>query len=304
MASLLPQEIIDAVLFSLKEDKPTLQSCAMVCREWNSVVRPYLFREIRVNGDDDLYSLLKLIEDAPGIAHVVQVLVVRNLTPSAPPSFLENVAGSWILIRPLPSIYKLYTHLSIFNKVTHLDVRRCTYQAGTLWACITVLPSLQGLIVSDLQSSLMQSGDRGIIGVSTPTSRLTTLVLRRSYALGTFLKLVAQSPWVESIQSLTMDPNCGLPLWARDILIAIGPSLSHLDLCLRSNFWDFDEEEGRMCASHLSVFVISRLILIFSGGERSSTSKLGSSHSQSKYQSQGSNSQIGFIRRRPGLRNH
>lgn len=246
MASFLPQEIVDAVLICLDPDKdrPALQSCAMVCREWNSVVRPHLFREITVNGEDDVYSLLDLLEDAPGIGLVVQDLIVKGGTVYGGPFFLELVAES--LPSVLPNLTSLTwswltlthysppisTHLLNFNKVTHLRVRWCTCPVQTLWAYISALPSLQELSISDHQSFRKRSDDR-VTGEISPTSRLTALVLIRSQRIRTFLELVTGSPWVQSIQSLTTIAHDWTSLWVSDILLAIGPSLIHLDLILR-----------------------------------------------------------------------
>ena len=240
MGVVLPPEIVDAIvdLFHSAEDRPSIQSCAMVCREWNSIARPHLFQEVVVHGEDDVYSLLELLDDAPGIGLVIQNLVVKGGTVYGGLLFLELVATtlptrlpgltsmtwSWLTLDYFSP--EISSHLSNFSGVKHLRARWCTCSIPVLLGYITALSSLQTLEISKQDAS---SARRQIISSITPTTPLTSLKID-SGIVDAFVKLMLDSCWTKSLRSLTLS----IPRWDStrfwDFLAKIGPTLEQLDI--------------------------------------------------------------------------
>lgn len=74
-----PTEVLDHIIDFLHEDKPTLTSCSLVCRNWASSARFHLFYSIRIAGagPTKLEAFSGLLASASYIGYYVQELHIR-----------------------------------------------------------------------------------------------------------------------------------------------------------------------------------------------------------------------------------
>lgn len=245
MASTLPPELLDAIVgyFHAAKENITVQSIALVCREWNSISRPHLFRKVIVCGDDDAEIFTQILNDAPGIGQVVHKLVVKGgpVYGDCGVEFLELVTST-VLTR-LPNLNTVTwadleltehssvvsSYLSNLTNITHLRVRRCRLAISVLWKYVCVCPSIQSLDIATYTTT-WERNPESLVLTTCPASQLVSLKVHGSEDLNVLATLVKDSTWIKSLSSLSVTTTSWDLTVLKALLRDLGPTLEVLDL--------------------------------------------------------------------------
>ncbi|RPD59212.1 hypothetical protein L226DRAFT_614050 [Lentinus tigrinus ALCF2SS1-7] len=101
----LPLELEYMILEHLQYDRRTLQTCSLVCKDWQPTAHSYLFRELYASGKEKLETLPWLLSSAPDIRWNVQSLVLSGARLDAD-SFI-SLRALMKLIANLPNLCEL-----------------------------------------------------------------------------------------------------------------------------------------------------------------------------------------------------
>ncbi|EKM52051.1 uncharacterized protein PHACADRAFT_150980 [Phanerochaete carnosa HHB-10118-sp] len=162
-ADALPVELVDkAIKFAYNDaDALTLTSCALVCRIWGAVSRPYIFERVKIASDDRLTVLENLVERDANVGPFIRALIVQ------PSPVLTTVPSSWVgrLAKRLPSklarlqairlicIFDLgeafergFVHeFATFATVDRLTIDKCALNLSLVYLLAAALPGLRHL---------------------------------------------------------------------------------------------------------------------------------------------------------------
>ena len=105
----LPQELTDAIVDHLHDDRPSLQACALVCSAWLDPSRYHLFRSLTVSQYGLLKSTVDFLISCPDVAWYVERFIVLG-------EEITNLSLKWdhfsLLLSRLPRLRVL--HLTQF----------------------------------------------------------------------------------------------------------------------------------------------------------------------------------------------
>jgi hypothetical protein len=72
VSAILPQEVVDIVIFCLSKDDKASRACALVCRSWVHPARCNIFRSIRIEFKDwKVTPFLDLLQSNPGLGSYI-----------------------------------------------------------------------------------------------------------------------------------------------------------------------------------------------------------------------------------------
>ncbi|KAI0685685.1 hypothetical protein C8T65DRAFT_678880 [Cerioporus squamosus] len=102
LAPLLPVELEDMIVEGLRNDLQALRTCSLVCKDWNSTARRYLFRTLRVSGAKSETLPLLLLSAPDSIRMNVQTLVFSGAGLDM--DYFVSLRGLMQLIASLPKL--------------------------------------------------------------------------------------------------------------------------------------------------------------------------------------------------------
>lgn len=118
MSTILPQELIDSVIDHCHDSRPTLKTCAVICKAWLSPSRSHLFHTITLHPPPKpkRKAVVKRITDAQRLFRMLQfspqiVPYIRDL------SICEGMAGrEWIAQeKTLPVLLSTFKNIQSFK---------------------------------------------------------------------------------------------------------------------------------------------------------------------------------------------
>ena len=74
-----PVETLDNVFSHLWNDFAALRQLSLTCRSWSSIIRPYIFRRVWINGQGRLLELGKIFEDTPAAASWIREVHIQSV---------------------------------------------------------------------------------------------------------------------------------------------------------------------------------------------------------------------------------
>lgn len=251
--------LIAASLLSIG-GKQAIQPFALVCREWNSVSRPFLFQHIVIHGEDDIYDFLDILIYSSGIGQVVNDLTVKGgpVYGDCGVNFLELLASRVLVIMPALETLTLsgftiddfspttLPHLAQLRGVTTLKFRDITCSLPVLWGYMSSFPSLQAVDISG--HSAHRRGERfdpKLLEDVNPSSNLISLRLDSCHRVDRFIERLKASNWAQSIHSLSLISGYWEASIMRDLLMS-SPCLEELHLDVTSNSGEYSKFQNNL----------------------------------------------------------
>ncbi|KAJ7615672.1 hypothetical protein DFH06DRAFT_1343638 [Mycena polygramma] len=106
MSSCLPQELVDAIVDKIYEDKdiPSLKSCSLAARTFVSPARRYLFRRIEIlpprPACNPCQRFHQLLISSPHIASFVEELCIVLVSPKSYYDYPQRRPATWVMDSP------------------------------------------------------------------------------------------------------------------------------------------------------------------------------------------------------------
>ncbi|CAG8496337.1 3365_t:CDS:2 [Ambispora leptoticha] len=150
----LPTELLHSVFSLLANDQKTISQVTLVCRQWNAIARPLLYRRPQIFSLQAFHKFLKIPKFSG--------LLVREIDLSLLPHRWSNITD--------PDIIAL---ISLCPNLTFLDINYCAQLHDSTLKHIarTLGPHLTNLNVSQCPKFT----DDGFMALATECSALTTL---------------------------------------------------------------------------------------------------------------------------------
>ena len=167
--SRLPQELIDLIIDHV-HDRESLKSCSLVCSQWSSRSRKYLFVQVDFTSIRDLQRWCTRIRSGPsGLSSLVESLSLTEYYPSSTlpspswlhPPILSNASSHfqsfsglralWILRWRMSTdrvLSMLHSFGSSLGNVTQLTLGHITAHPSTLAMFVSHFPRLDDLFIS------------------------------------------------------------------------------------------------------------------------------------------------------------
>ncbi|KAI1794351.1 hypothetical protein LXA43DRAFT_136315 [Ganoderma leucocontextum] len=82
MTPSLPLEVAEVVIDHLRDSKPDLHACCLVCRDWTHRSRFHIFRDVQIGHQDRLYSLSALLASQPALRPLVHSVTYSLNAPT------------------------------------------------------------------------------------------------------------------------------------------------------------------------------------------------------------------------------
>lgn len=159
MPKRLPPELVDRTLsYVIPPDKWStgIQNlhCALVCKEWAAICRPYIFHTLELDRQDRVDQLFTLLQAAPAIGTVAKCLSLSGLV--GPEKGRQKRANlSWIayafsiLSQNLPKVYSIsFCHVKLSGPGDAAD------WANSLYPLMKTMRSVRKLEFVDVEASI------------------------------------------------------------------------------------------------------------------------------------------------------
>ncbi|KAI0792807.1 hypothetical protein C8Q75DRAFT_751437 [Abortiporus biennis] len=246
----LPPEIVGLIISY--SDYETQLSSAFVCREWCSLSRSHIFREVSISSKEDhAREFLGLIRQRPSISIAIRTLNFSNRSSensyheAYESSSLDDVADEDALLPNLRTMrifsFDVYdfilTHIPAFHAIVHLELvtHRASFRKFT--SMINHLPSLEFLVLNRVHFMNDLSLDQLDIMSSNPryprikAIRLIPFTLsntRHSFYMPSFHQWLLKGSETRSLTSVSL--RTVFTPCLRAIFQQLGSKLLHLNL--------------------------------------------------------------------------
>nr|GAT45637.1 predicted protein [Mycena chlorophos] len=144
-ARALPPELTDTIISNIKH-KPTLRSCALVCRSWVPASRHALFTTLSARGDD-IGALLALLSTAENTVKRQFQRVELSFAENGPTQALIRLFPECAALRKLRLDSTMYYYdFPVVSQLTHLELSKIQFGSfAHFLALLSRLPSLKSL---------------------------------------------------------------------------------------------------------------------------------------------------------------
>ncbi|KAI0790502.1 hypothetical protein C8Q75DRAFT_762131 [Abortiporus biennis] len=264
----LPLEIVEYLAGFFWEDQATLKVYTLICRSWNQVAKPYLYRSITIYDEFRLHELENLLESNKSMQHWIRELRIEGGLRSARdspfdswvfvlamklPNLLKRLHTlEFVSVQPYPSglatqqLEDFVSQMTGFLTLKCLSFIDCSFQGGVLLSFIHGPQHLEELHLHDIR--MMSST---LVGQDSdhppPSMRLRQLKIHSTqpdYAqpLPEFLKWFTSKECMSTLQSVEIDVRyiSGLKDTGA-FLKTLGPTLRYLNLRFTdSQHWGHD----------------------------------------------------------------
>ncbi|EPS97501.1 hypothetical protein FOMPIDRAFT_1018233 [Fomitopsis schrenkii] len=185
----LPQEMWDAILLNLRDDKRTLSACCLTCRSWTYTARQLLWRTVWLKSVGALCILLHQCPQVASMIHTLRVDVYRESNLATLEILLkqENEGGALEM--------NIYQGLSV-PSVTSLTMIGY-WSRATLLRIVGCFPHLQELCV-DCPATV---NSRGLLDVGALDLSHNTRLTRLQVSMFTDLHSIDVGCWGDHIAS-------------------------------------------------------------------------------------------------------
>lgn len=252
---MLPLDIIFLILdlvAQIRDRKISLRSCSLVCQEWNTIARTYIFRRITINGGSSVGDFLHILKSSPHLGKLItQVRYVQDSI------FMNGAKSSQLLLlvqslpAVVPNLHTLFLHgvfrgrpndnalqidlltsLSGLTSVEKLNITDSVIPIPHLVAYISSFPNLRHLNVHWLEAALDDEPLGSPIISSRSSCQLSSLRLRNIDDLPIFFHRILSSALKHTLRSLILAVGNQDSSHVSSFLRDVGPRLEHLDLTL------------------------------------------------------------------------
>lgn len=264
---LFPTELDDRAMSYLEDDPNTLRQAALVCRRWLAVSRVYLYRDVKIETEDQYKAFEQTVTASPLINELVNTLRLDRRKRN---KFEFNY--DWINIRLSPNLPKQLKHLRTlilggidekwdpksfedlehFTTVEELVIVKCWFSPAELIALVGSFRALRYLTIENY-CELFGGRKRHLLPVHKPV--LTSLQLDCDD-----IQLDGEQSilgWVLGTESRKTLTDVGLMIGSRRgeveaagaFLRQLGPGLEKLELCYQRRFGYHESQLPRKFSS-------------------------------------------------------
>ncbi len=247
---MLPLDIVFLlidVVAQLGDHGLTLRNCSIVCREWSSIARTYIFRKITVRGTCGIEDFFDILKSSPHIGRLVLQVIYEqeSLFTDATMSpqfhdFIRSLSGT------LPNLHTLSLNgvfrnqdgplqpdlLKSFAALTSVSGLSITASITSTQFLITYISSFPN--IRRLNINWLEDGPNDAPSTYLPASQsvLTSVRLRNVDDLPRIFRHITSSNSAHVLRYLTLAVANGDSNHVSSFLREVGPTLEHLDLGL------------------------------------------------------------------------
>lgn len=220
MSSHIPPELVDQIIDYLHSDPKSLNSCALVARNWLPAARYHRFRSIRFHSAKKIDSFHQFSQDAPDILPYYQEAIICDNSGYVPASILEAAANACLTLPNLERIKfnnriyastpRVVTILSpIASKITTLNLSGTLFASSNdFWPLICSFPNLS--TVQACGVTFGSTEETAFLPVNTYEPPITTFSIsasRQGFVIDHLINPPFPLRFLQDFEILYIDPS-------------------------------------------------------------------------------------------------